>query len=103
MGELRQLLSEDNATPEETNGPKWKPEEAGWSVKPGQILVRGIMEPPSAWRWEFNPGRLSFKREELKKAPGGPTARQVWIFERGGMLYSIAEYDFYVAPRRAWD
>lgn len=93
MGELRKLLSE--------NG--WKPEEKSWSVKPGQIMVKSVVEPAMAWRWEFNPSRLTFTKDELKKAPGGPMARQVWIFERAGMLYAIAEHDFYVVPRRSWE
>lgn len=80
----------------------WPPEERGWSVKPGQLLVRGTSDPRNAWRWEFNPSRLFFKREELKKEPHSPLVRQVWVFERDGMLYAIADYDFYVAPRRPW-
>ena len=75
----------------------------GWYVKPGQLLVRGVDEPPSAWRWEEFPKRLYFKEDELVNAPGGPTARQVWTFKRDGMLYSIAEYDFYDAPKTNWD
>lgn len=99
MGDLKKRLLK-----EETEGtPAWKPEETGWSVKPGQILVRSVMEPPSAWRWEFIPERILFKRSELKKAPRGPTARQVWVFERAGMLYAVHEGDFYRAPAQAWD
>lgn len=70
MGDLKKRLLK-----EETEGTlAWKPEETGWSVKPGQILVRSVMEPPSAWCWEFIPERILFKRSELRTEEGSARA-----------------------------
>ena len=59
-----------------------------------ELLVKGVGEPPEAWRWQYFQKVLYFTPDELVHEPRGPTDRQVWGFKRGDMIIAVAERDF---------
>jgi hypothetical protein len=63
-----------------------------------ELLVKGVGEPPDAWRWKYFQKALYFTKDELVRAPGGHMGRQVWEFKRDGMMIAVAERDFFTRP-----
>jgi hypothetical protein len=63
-----------------------------------ELLVKGVDEPPDAWRWKYFQKVLYFTPDELVHAPSGPMSRQVWEFKRDGMMIAVAERDLFSRP-----
>lgn len=86
LGEIKQAIREAWVT-----GP--------WVVRGGsEVLFRGVDEPARAWRYTTMPKVTYFTDEELVRKPSSPTRDQVWVFQRDGKLFAIAERQFFSRP-----
>lgn len=63
-----------------------------WIVRGGsEVLVRGVDEPPRAWRYDILKKVTYFSDSELVQSPSNQTRPQVWVFKRDNMLFAVRE------------